>query len=69
VVLLTKVTMNPFLVINSLIVVTPLQNVANLFVTNGLALRTDPEMIRTTPEMVTTTTTMTTTTSSTPRMS
>ena len=61
--------MNPFLVIDSLTIVTPLWIVANLPVTNGLAPRTDPEMIRTTPEMATTMTTMTTMTSSMPRMS
>jgi len=70
VVLQTQVTMNLFLVIVSLTVATPLWNVANPVVSNGLALRMVPEMIRTTLEMTTTTTTMTmTTTSSTPRMS
>jgi len=59
VVLRTSVTMNLFLVIDSLTVATPLWIVANLPVTNGLAPRMDPEMIRTTPEMaITTTTTM-----------
>jgi len=51
--------MNPFLVISFPTIATPLRNVANLVVSNGLALRTVPEMIQMTPEM--TTTTMTTT--------
>jgi len=42
--------MNPFLVIDSYTVMTPLWIVTNLPVTNGLAPRMDPEMIRTTPE-------------------
>jgi len=52
--------MNPFLVIDSLTIATPLWNVANLPDTSGLAPRTDPEVIRMTPEMATTmmTTTM-----------
>jgi len=54
--------MNPFLVIDS-------PTIANLPITNGLALRTDPEMIRTTLEMVTTMTMMMTMTLLTPRMS
>jgi len=62
VVLQTQGTMNPFLVIDS-------PTVTNLPITNGLALRTDPEMIRTTLEMVTTMTTMMTMTLSTPWMS
>jgi len=48
VVLRTSVTTNLFLVINSLTVATPLRIVANLPVTNGLALRMDPEMAITT---------------------
>jgi len=59
VVLWTLVTMNQFLVIDSLTVATPLRIVANLPVTNGLAPRMDPEMIRMTLEMAITTTTMT----------
>jgi len=67
VVLWTSVTMNQFLVIDSLTVATPLRIVANLPVTNGLAPRMDPEMIRMTPEMAIT---MTMTTNlSTPRKS
>ena len=59
VVLQTSVTMNLFLVIDSLTVVTPLRIVVNLPITNGLAPRMDPEMIQTTLEMaITTTTTM-----------
>jgi len=52
--------MNLFLVINSRTVVTTLWIIANLPITNGLALRTDPEMIQMTPEMAITmmTTTM-----------
>ena len=65
-VLQTQGTMNLFLVIDSLTVATPLWIVANLPITNGLALRTDPEMNWTTLEMATT---MMMTTSSTPRMS
>ena len=68
VVLQTQGTMNLFLVIDSPTIATPLRIIVNLPVTNGLALRTDPEMIWTTPEMATTMTT-TTTTSSMPRMS
>jgi len=60
--------MNPFLVINSLTVATPLRNVTNLPDTSGLALRTDPEAIWTTPEMATMMM-MTTMTSSMPWMS
>jgi len=60
--------MNAFLVIDSPTVATPLQNVANLPVTSGLAPRMDLEVIRTTPEMATTMMT-TTMTSSTPWMS
>ena len=67
-VLQTQVTMNLFLVIVSLTVATPLQNVVNPVVSNGSALRKVPEMIRMTLEM-TTTTTMLTMTSSMPRMS
>jgi len=53
--------MNPFLVIDSLTIATPLWNVVNLPDTSGLAPRMDLEVIRTTPEMETTmmTTTMT----------
>jgi len=52
--------MNPFLVIDSLTVTTPLRNIMNLPNTSGLALRTVPEVIQTTLEMATTmmTTTM-----------
>ena len=59
VVLRTSVTMNLFLVIDSLTVATPLRIVANLPVTNGLAPRMDLEMIRMTPEMAITMTTTT----------
>jgi len=45
VVLQTQVTMNLFLVIVSLAITTPLQNVVNPVISNGSALRMVPEMI------------------------
>jgi len=59
-VLQTQVTMNLFLVIDSPTIATPLWSIAKPVVSNGLALRTVPEMIWTTPEMTTMTMTMTT---------
>jgi len=52
--------MNPFLVIGSPTIATPLWSITNPVVSNGSALRMVPEMTWTTPEMTTTTTTMTT---------